>query len=333
MAGASPAGTMSQRNRTRTIDREILSSSDAILDDIVERLGISLYVAPSGAGEHGEREVDAEVAGLRGSVFDGLPTREIPLEAFHIDEPAPASRPRIDSFAPITMGGASSPPPAISPSSTPPEPERSRAWRRATWVLGHALAAGLAGFVAVGAITRTRQETKPTVAAAHVLVQDPAPAVDPASVPASGPVPITRPTPVPAAAPRSASRPAVVAARAVAPAPATPTAADEADEAELPLVLPPPPPKPVVDLDRAAAAVAIAGTARAASCREAGAGPIAVPVRVTFASSGSTTSAGVTGGPLVGTPEGACMARALRGARVPAFDGEPAIVTTVVHLR
>jgi hypothetical protein len=85
--------------------------------------------------------------------------------------------------------------------------------------------------------------------------------------------------------------------------------------------------------DRASAAVAVAGAARGASCGDAAGGPVTVPVRVTFASSGSATSASVTGGPLVGTRDGACVAAALRGARVPAFDGEPVAVTTVVHLR
>jgi predicted Zn finger-like uncharacterized protein len=50
-------------------------------------------------------------------------------------------------------------------------------------------------------------------------------------------------------------------------------------------------------------------------------------VRVTFAPSGSVTSAQVQGAPFAGTSVGGCVAGVFRNARVPAFDGSPVTVT------
>jgi len=325
---------MDSRRKERKIDPEILRQSVGILDDILEKLGTAhvLHLARSGTDERCEKPIDAELANLSGGIFGRLPAEPIPLEAFHVDElgeAAPVSRPRTDSVAPIAYP------------SLPPEPERGRAWRPAPWVLPCAMAAGLAGFVATGTVVRTMRAAHPAAAHAHAatvpepvtLAQAPAPSADPAPAPLSRPVPAPaawpRPAPRLAAAPPAAVRTPAAAAPAMAKAPSP-----EPDPADLPLVLPPLPPKPQVAFDRAAAAVAIAnGGLRAASCRKDGAGSAAVPVSVTFAPSGSVISVRVTGGALVGTAERGCVAAALRGAHVSAFDGEPVAVGTVVHLR
>jgi hypothetical protein len=53
-------------------------------------------------------------------------------------------------------------------------------------------------------------------------------------------------------------------------------------------------------------------------------------VVVTFASSGAATNAVLEDGPLQGTPEGSCVTRHLRDARVPAFGGEQETVRTAL---
>jgi hypothetical protein len=65
---------------------------------------------------------------------------------------------------------------------------------------------------------------------------------------------------------------------------------------------------------------------RAASCRtvDTPAGP--ARVAVTFAPSGTVTSAVVESGPLVGTSAGGCVAAKIRGIHVPAFTGDPVTV-------
>ncbi len=304
---------MDQRTSEQNVDPEILSQSGRILASILEKLGVPpvAQVAPPRPAKRRERALDLEVVNLSGGVFGHLPAEEIPLEDFRLDEPAPLSRPRIDSLAPTAHA------------SVPPQAEPARARRPVPWVLGGVMAAGFAGFVGTGALARSAPSVEPAAAQAVAM---------------SAPEPVVRaeePSP-PAEAPPVATAPAVPvrsAGRRAAPRPATAPPA-VADTADLPLVLPPMPPKPQVPFARAAAAVAIAdGGLRAASCRQAGAGSTAVPVSVTFAPSGSVLSATVTGGPLVGTPEGGCVAAALRGARVPAFDGEPVTAATLVHLR
>jgi predicted Zn finger-like uncharacterized protein len=69
-----------------------------------------------------------------------------------------------------------------------------------------------------------------------------------------------------------------------------------------------------------------AAAANASSCKEAG-GPTGTGrVSITFAASGRPTSVAVTGD-LAGTTVGSCVARLFRGARVPAFSGEPVTVS------
>jgi hypothetical protein len=327
---------MELRRTARKIDPELLAQAGGILDGILEKLGVPCVHHVARSDERFERAIDSEIANLSGGLFGEVSAMEIPLEAFHLDElgePLPVSRPRIDSFAPIAH-------PIL-----PPGPEHGRARRPVPWILGYAMAAGVAGLVATGALVRTTPATQPAAAPvlaatapvlaatapeAVVPAQDPAPSAEAAPLPITPHLPNAPHLPAgPLSAPRAAAaRPPAAVAPLTAKAPSP-----EPDTADLPLVIPPLPPKPQVAFNRAAAAVAIAGGGlRAASCRKDGAGSTGVPVSVTFAPSGSVVGARVTGGALLGTAEGGCVAAALRGAHVPAFDGEPVAVGTVVTL-
>jgi hypothetical protein len=87
--------------------------------------------------------------------------------------------------------------------------------------------------------------------------------------------------------------------------------------------------KPSADLpqfDRAAAASALNGAAgSASSCKQADGPTGSGRATVTFAPSGRATNAVITGD-FAGTAVGGCVARIFRGAKVPAFSGEPVTV-------
>ncbi len=79
---------------------------------------------------------------------------------------------------------------------------------------------------------------------------------------------------------------------------------------------------------KASAISALGGAASAAAgCKKPG-GPTGVgKVQVTFAPSGRVTSATVMGPPFAGTAVGGCVAGRFRGAKVPAFSGNPVTVS------
>jgi hypothetical protein len=79
---------------------------------------------------------------------------------------------------------------------------------------------------------------------------------------------------------------------------------------------------------RALAAAAIAADRRCANWSE----PQPTPVAVTFAPSGHVTTALVTGGPLLGTAAGSCVAQALHGATVSPFEGELVTIRQTIAL-
>ena len=89
---------------------------------------------------------------------------------------------------------------------------------------------------------------------------------------------------------------------------------------------------PRLDFDRTTAAISIAGAARSAgACLAPEDAARTARAHVTFSTSGRVTSATVDGA-FMGTATGACIARALRGAHVHAFEGESVTVATTVHL-
>ncbi|MFO0760914.1 MAG: hypothetical protein U0359_30840 [Byssovorax sp.] len=132
-----------------------------------------------------------------------------------------------------------------------------------------------------------------------------------------------------AAAPAPAAREQSVADKMADALAAAPTVGDfEQADARAPLAALP------EELDRAAAAAAIAAAGRAAaSCLDDGDGTSSMPVRVTFAPSGRVTKATIEGGPYVGSAKGGCIAAAMRGASVHAFQGAPTTVSTTVRVR
>lgn len=85
--------------------------------------------------------------------------------------------------------------------------------------------------------------------------------------------------------------------------------------------------------DRSAASAALEASAAAAmSCRRPETPPGAARVSVTFAPSGRVTTATVAGA-FAGTPEGGCIARTFRAARVEPFDGGLVTVHKTVPVR
>lgn len=85
--------------------------------------------------------------------------------------------------------------------------------------------------------------------------------------------------------------------------------------------------------DRGAASAALGGAAGSAkSCGKPGGPTGSGKVQVTFAPSGKATQATV-GAPFAGTPVGSCIAGIFRGARVPAFQGEPMTVSKTVSIK
>ena len=132
------------------------------------------------------------------------------------------------------------------------------------------------------------------------------------STPAAAPAPTT---PAPASAPAAAAVPS-----AGAPAEAPPAS----EPASAPAA-----PAPAADLPAAPSRDAVLAALRpiegdVRTCAEGHFG--VVPVRVTVASSGRVTTAVVTGGSTLGTPAGSCIARAVRGARFPAFSQDRFVV-------
>lgn len=80
--------------------------------------------------------------------------------------------------------------------------------------------------------------------------------------------------------------------------------------------------------DQAAATAALSAAADAArTCKQDGGPTGSGKAKITFAPSGSVTSATIEGPPFAGTPVGGCVASAFSGARVPPFDGSPVSIT------
>ena len=83
----------------------------------------------------------------------------------------------------------------------------------------------------------------------------------------------------------------------------------------------------------AAGAALTAAAGQAAGCKKEGDPAGIAKVSITFAPSGRVTNSQVVGGPYIGSAAGGCIARAFRGAQVPAFDGDPVTVQKAVDLR
>jgi hypothetical protein len=251
-----------------------------------------------------DRIIDHDIINLSGGLF----------ERAHVTAPAP-------------------PEPEIVASNRAAAHVQARRARRASWIVGTVAAVTVAGVAAAYQATPSAPVAK----------------VEPSPSPrALVPAPLRGAAVMAASPPDTPDKPENTAAEAVpaAPAPplttARPRSTQRGNEPPVASVaLPPSAPAPSLlealaaprtDFDRAAAAVSIAAAARSArGCIVSEDLPQTARVRVTFSTSGRATSASIEGGPLVGTAAGACLARALRGAQVHAFEGEPVAVATTVH--
>jgi hypothetical protein len=290
--------------------------------------------------------VDDDVLNLHTTLFDTLP----PV--------------RLDTLAPVAPAEAA--PGQVAPAeAAPPHVDRPAHWTRTVVeVMAAATTVGVLLGAGLFALTRTPPAPRPEPAAlvAPQGVAAAPVAAAPAEVAAVA-APVARaPVAAPPAGRPSSARGSVTLPAAEARAPAEPAlqpwehATEPPGFAALPpsarlatlgappdlppaappgadLALPAPAPEARA-LHEGAAATAIAVAARrAASCVPRDDTRTTMPVRVTFAPSGRVTTAVLRGGPLLGTEEGACVARALRSATVGAFEGPPVMVSTVIRLR
>jgi hypothetical protein len=167
-------------------------------------------------------------------------------------------------------------------------------------------------------------ETAPAPTQAHESAR-PTPQQEPA------PTAVASATSVPTVATSAGpTRPAVAtsaATTAATPATTTPQASPS------PPATAPAPASAGAAFDKTAAKAALAaGAAQAAACKQPDDPEGGARVLVTFAPSGRVQSAQVVGSPFQGTRTGACIARAFKGLTVPAFDGEPVVVTKDVSI-
>ncbi|MDC0683849.1 zinc-ribbon domain-containing protein [Sorangium atrum] len=267
-----------------------------------------------------------------------------PIASAPMLAPPPLLAPVTDSRPPPSMpfpSKASVPPASLSSLSplTAPEasPKKGRTGLIAAAVAAVVLIGGVAFFFMQSPKPETSTATPEQANTAPAEVPSPAPTPTPAETAAAA-TPSTAETAAPSAEPTasaeapSAATPAAAAAEKPASAPAA--AAEKPASAPAAAAEKPAAPKPEpaasggAEFNRGAASSALGAAAGSAkSCKKAG-GPTGTGrVKVTFAPSGSVTSAEVQGAPFAGTSVGGCVARLFRGARVPAFGGGPISVS------
>ncbi|WP_437712768.1 zinc-ribbon domain-containing protein [Sorangium sp. So ce448] len=267
-----------------------------------------------------------------------------PIASAPMLAPPPLLAPVTDSRPPPSMSlpsKASVPPASLSSLSPLTAPEASTKKGRTGLIAAAIAAVVLIGGVAFffmqsptpEASTATPEQANTAPAEVPSPAQTEAPAPTPAETAAAA-TPSTAETAAPSAEPTasaeapSAATPAAATPAAATPAAATPAAAEKpasapAAAAEKPAASKPEPAASGgAEFNRGAASSALGAAAGSAkSCKKAG-GPTGTGrVKVTFAPSGSVTSAEVQGAPFAGTSVGGCVARLFRSARVPAFGG------------
>ncbi|WP_437975111.1 zinc-ribbon domain-containing protein [Sorangium sp. So ce295] len=262
-----------------------------------------------------------------------------PIASAPMLAPPPLLAPVTDSRPPPSMSlpsKASVPPASLSSLSPLTAPEASTKKGRTGLIAAAIAAVVLIGGVAFffmqsptpEASTATPEQANTAPAEVPSPAQTAAPAPTPAET-AAAETPSTAETAAPSAEPTaSAEAPSAATPAAATPAAATPAAAEKpasapAAAAEKPAASKPEPAASGgAEFNRGAASSALGAAAGSAkSCKKAG-GPTGTGrVKVTFAPSGSVTSAEVQGAPFAGTSVGGCVARLFRSARVPAFGG------------
>jgi len=304
---------------------------------------ISALTASAGAGKHNDDPFDLgapaprngrgnvdDIMNLGGGMATGPMLAPPPLLAPVVEAPPPPPAPvmqqQVAAMAPMSVG-------AQSMRGGPMTPDYPQPKSKTPLILG------LVGAVVVlggaGAFFATRGGSTPggspdatttAITAATtplaVTVAAQTAAATPAPTGAAGnpgkPVvggPLTRPDP-----------------KAPDPKP-EPKAADPKPEPKAPDPKPAEPAAGGKDFDRAAASAALGAASGAARGCKKDDGPTGTArVKVTFAPSGSVTSASVDGPPFAGTAVGGCIAGAFRGAHIPAFDGSPVSVSKSVSI-
>ncbi|WP_441290521.1 zinc-ribbon domain-containing protein [Sorangium sp. KYC3313] len=262
-----------------------------------------------------------------------------PIASAPMLAPPPLLAPVTDSRPPPSMSlpsKASVPPASLSSLSPLTAPDASTRKGRTGLIAAAVAAVVLIGGVAFffmqsptpEASTATPEQANTAPAEVPSPAETaPAPAPTPAETAAAA-TPSTAETAAPSAEPTpSAEAPSAATPAAATPAAATPPAAGKpasapAAAAEKPASKPEPAASSGAEFNRGAASSALGAAAGSAkSCKKAG-GPTGTGrVKVTFAPSGSVTSAEVQGAPFAGTSVGGCVARLFRSARVPAFGG------------
>jgi predicted Zn finger-like uncharacterized protein len=248
-----------------------------------------------------------------------------------------------DFTAPIT-----SPPPTFSPAPvTMDDYPSSRKRSKGVWIMAALIIVG-----GVGGVGFATGKLQPLLSKAGLMAPAAPSAAPEPTAPesarddraAASAVPETSAVPEPSAAPATSASaapappPTGVATTTATPPPtgaapiaAAPTGGGAAPRAKDPPKEKEPPPATGfgagAPFDAQAAKTALGGAAaNASSCKEPGGPTGSGRVSITFAASGRPTSVAVTGD-LAGTTVGSCVARLFRGARVPAFSGEPVTVS------
>ncbi len=306
------------------------------------------------SGARRRSDLARQAARLQAAVSDRPPPQDPGVHAASVPPPPPSAVSAVaGSIAPATLK-------ATAVDARAEEAKR----RRLGLVAAAALLLAVSGTVAV--LDTGLQPGAPAASRAARVVAPPAPAPAPAapeevaatpqrlSVPAASAPPAVfldvdaelrtrdsqpQPQAEPKAPPTSLPASTLTEAPAAPVRPAAPQAAapselpePEAAEATLPEAEEAPDALPAFDRDAAKSALDVAAV-QAAAC---GSTPDAQTVRVgvTFAPSGRATTALIEGNtPLKGTTIGSCIARAMRTAQVPAFDGGLVTVHTRVWLR
>lgn len=261
---------------------------------------------------------------LSGSLFDGLPRVDVPLDTFFPAEyigSAAWHRVRSDSLSPV----------ARTPSEVPQARRPRSGWfvaMAAAVVIGM-MAFSLAQGPATPSLTAQPAASPRSTTAAPAAIEEPATLASSAPTEASRPAAETGRSPVKAARPVSA---APVATNST-PAPSAAVQPTDPVIENMPIAPPAPPPPPEVPA-QPTTAIAVASAARgAASCLSPGELRRTMAVSVTFAPSGRATRAVIEGGPHRATLVGSCIAQHLRGATVKPFEGPAITVHTSVHIR
>lgn len=300
---------------------------------------------------------DVDASRLTAPAADGVPA---PLEAAPPERRHGRTKPASGALGAEQTGGEdsapasprASAPPLIEAADAAEQPARPRS--PLLWVV---LLAGLMFGVAWlllrspwAARARTEEPEAPATAVAakpedHAAGEQPGSPTEPSAAPADSTeardagaaVPTAPETPEAAEEPRQRAHAPVAAAperstaKSATPGDSSKRPAEEPAEPAEPPAAEPSRPAVTAPFDKTAAVSVLNALAGQASACRQGSDPSGIAtVVLTFAPSGRVTSATVNGPPFAGTSTGGCVARTLRRAQVPAFNGDHVTVSKSV---